>query len=324
MADSLVGAIYDSIDDASKAFLDTVMAGVEADTVETTTFPDDAGVVVTGTGSMGEKQTVLIANDAIETTVDDGVFSATVQAPAKVRIQMEGIAEKTTADEASSYMQGLVDIAIPPDTADANPAAKAQADSIKTAVEVAAAKVQGDAVVKVIHVDASSVAAGEKAIIDMSGSSSEQMNALVLGGSNAEVVLKGTDAVVVVGEGKVQVDNPAGAIVVGDNANQDISGGSGNDTLVGGSGNDTLTGGDGSDAFGFIGIGHFTISGFGSGDSLNFDVEGINSLEDLIPLVTGVVESESGVTFQFGESASITLLGVTAADVTADMVLFTI
>ncbi|NCC84957.1 MAG: hypothetical protein EOM03_12655 [Clostridia bacterium] len=58
-------------------------------------------------------------------------------------------------------------------------------------------------------------------------------------------------------------------------------------------------------------------------DKLAFDFEGLDSLLDLAHYMTGVIETAEGLTVEFGP-ASITLLGVSADDITADMVLFDI
>ena len=90
----------------------------------------------------------------------------------------------------------------------------------------------------------------------------------------------------------------------------------------GGGGNDTLIGGSGDDVIGFNSIGDYTVEIDGA-DKLAFQFDGINTIEDLLPFVTGVSEADGNVTYEFlnGE-ASITLVGMTADEVTADMVIF--
>ncbi|SIO42917.1 calcium-binding protein, partial [Nitrosomonas cryotolerans] len=126
-----------------------------------------------------------------------------------------------------------------------------------------------------------------------------------------------------VGKGTVQVVDDTGANLHGDNRDQHIIGGSGNDTLVGGGGNDTLVGGDGDDIIGFNALGHYTVQ-IDQSDKLAFQFDDLHSLDDLLPHVTNVVESNGNVTFEFSDDASITLVGVTADDITADMVKFTL
>lgn len=121
----------------------------------------------------------------------------------------------------------------------------------------------------------------------------------------------------------------------GDAGDDDLDGGEGTDKLFGGDGNDILraghghdrlTGGEGHDTFGFYAPGHFQVKDFVIGeDRFFFDSEvlGINSIEQLLPFITGFNERVDGVTVEFGDvGASIDLVGIHTADITADMVVF--
>lgn len=140
--------------------------------------------------------------------------------------------------------------------------------------------------------------------------------------SDVTIELRGIEKALLVGSGRVKVGDDSDVNLQGDNRDQHITGGSGNDTLVGGGGNDTLVGGGGDDIIGFNALGHYTVL-IDNGDKLAFQFDGINTLGDLLPFVTGASEADGNVTFEFldGE-ASITLVGMSANDVTADMVLF--
>ncbi len=141
---------------------------------------------------------------------------------------------------------------------------------------------------------------------------------------NPEVAieLNGIENAILVGPGTVSVGDNTNVHLEGDNRDQHVTGGGGNDTLVGGGGNDTLIGGSGNDVIGFNAVGNYTIEIDGA-DKLAFQFDGINSLNDLLPFVTGVSEANGNVTYEFVDgAATITLVGMTADEVTADMVIF--
>jgi len=106
-----------------------------------------------------------------------------------------------------------------------------------------------------------------------------------------------------------------------------LRGGSGDDYLVGGAGNDQLEGGDGADSFVFrsdLGaIGDDTVTDFDAGgeDVLVFSrsVPGLNSFEELLAAAT---ETGGNTTIAIDDDNSITLTGVTKADLEADQFLF--
>jgi Ca2+-binding RTX toxin-like protein len=108
-----------------------------------------------------------------------------------------------------------------------------------------------------------------------------------------------------------------------------VSGGQGNDYVTGGSGNDILSGGEGDDTFGFYAGGNFRVTDFGNGgDKFNFNFAGLNSVEQLAAVVSGVntsIDPETGqvvTTVEFGGAGSITLVGVDLASLTPDMFTF--
>ncbi len=127
-----------------------------------------------------------------------------------------------------------------------------------------------------------------------------------------------------IGDGIVKVGDDKAVNLQGDIGNQHMTGGGGNDTLVGGGGNDTLIGGGGDNTFGFNSVGHYVI-GAGNTDVFAFQFDGINSLDDLSPFVTGVTEANGGVTYEFVDgAATITLVGMSASEVTAEMIKFSL
>lgn len=110
-----------------------------------------------------------------------------------------------------------------------------------------------------------------------------------------------------------------------------LFGDAGNDILRAGHGHDILQGGSGNDTFGFYALGHFEVKDFKIGeDRLFFDAEktGITSVEQLVQLITHTEQRNEGnkqtdgALVQFGPNASIDLIGVNLADITADMIVF--
>lgn len=140
--------------------------------------------------------------------------------------------------------------------------------------------------------------------------------------------------------------NEGNDILTGGDGNDTIGGGEGNDDLDGqggtdklfgdagddiiraGDGHDRMTGGSGNDTFGFDGAGHFLVNDFTIGeDRLFFDSEklGINSLEQLVSVITNLEQDGDGTRIEFVDNAaSITLVGVDVNDLTSDMIIFTL
>lgn len=104
-----------------------------------------------------------------------------------------------------------------------------------------------------------------------------------------------------------------------------LEGGAGNDILRAGIGHDELTGGTGNDTFGFYALGHYHVKDFSIGeDRLFFDAEkiGVNNISELVGHITHTDQRSDGVTIEFGPNASIELVGINLADISADMVIF--
>jgi Ca2+-binding RTX toxin-like protein len=107
-----------------------------------------------------------------------------------------------------------------------------------------------------------------------------------------------------------------------------LFGDAGNDLLRAGFGFDELTGGSGNDIFEFYALGHYSVKDFSiTEDRLLFDTgnTGIRDLDDLVQLITGIDQRADGVTVEFiNNAATIELVGVNLADLTPDMVIFSI
>ncbi len=94
-----------------------------------------------------------------------------------------------------------------------------------------------------------------------------------------------------------------------------VNGGADNDMIWGGAGDDVLTGGEGSDTFAFLsGFGTDTITDFGSGDNSDMlDLSGIDSLT-LAGLRAAAIFSGGNAQLNIGEHGTLTLEGVTEAE----------
>ena len=173
------------------------------------------------------------------------------------------------------------------------------------------------------------VVGGKVLTLDATGSTQTDLFAIDLSQTkNTAVLLKGVEAAVLSGPGEVRIDGNAPAVVTSSSQPQAIIAGGGNDTIVG-SGNDTMTGGAGADTFGFAGNGKYVVSDFVPGtDKLSLQIPGVNNLDQLKAAVTSVsttvVNGVTTTTYNFGPDLSVTLVGVTASQLTADMVKFAI
>ncbi|MFZ1851898.1 MAG: hemolysin expression modulating protein [Nitrosomonas sp.] len=123
------------------------------------------------------------------------------------------------------------------------------------------------------------------------------------------------------GEGNDDLDGQQGT--------EKLFGGPGNDILRAGYGYDRLNGGEGNDTFGFYAEGHFQVADFTIGqDRLFFDSTtlGITQLSELVPYITKISDitndAKGGTRFDFGPNASIELVGIKLADLTAEMIVF--
>ena len=281
---------------------------------------------VSGIGTHGEFQGgVLPGVGALSGTIDDGALQLTLNLPGKTGFVFEGM-DSVSPDAAGAFLHSVV--------SSYNPHADQKA-SVDSAVDqlVLSLKAQGVSNVSFrvfdFMADAGSAPAGalgaapSDTVIDASANSGVQAFAINLlhGGS---VVLKGVEQAVVANTGTIRVEGNTPIHLVGDLTAQDITGGGGNDTLVGGGGNDTLTGGLGSDVFGFSALGHYTVKDFDvAHDTAAFNIGGITNIQQLAAQVTSVDNAPSGVTYHFGNDASITLVGVSAAQITSDLIKFT-
>ncbi|QDG78931.1 peroxidase family protein [Labrenzia sp. PHM005] len=149
-----------------------------------------------------------------------------------------------------------------------------------------------------------------------------------IGGTNGDDALTGADGrdLLLGNRGNDVLDGAGGDdqlegqdgndTLFGQAGNDVLYGGDGADTLVGGAGSDELDGGRGNDTFVFEGdFGSDTVVRFGAGerggdDLLQISVDGFATAEAVLALAA---ETQAGTVLQFSHDLSITLLGVSAA-----------
>lgn len=343
-AESLLGGLSDSISPDTKNLLDQYLIDTVEGSTELTEL-GDGSVLLVGKGANGETQGAVVAsNFAVVTQINAGAMELAIQLPPGTSIAFEGLSELATPEEIEAFVVSQIDDALPLNSTD--PAVQALNTSLKNALSnITNALISqgiGESVLTIVSFadnsgpDAvgmqilNSLAAevsnttNETIVFDGSGAQNNEVFALLLNGiqQSETLQLNAVENAMLVGSGTVEVGDNTDVNLQGDISNQHITGGGGNDTLVGGGGNDTLIGGSGDDVIGFNSIGDYTVEIDGA-DKLAFQFDGINTIEDLLPFVTGVSEADGNVTYEFlnGE-ASITLVGMTADEVTADMVIF--
>lgn len=162
-------------------------------------------------------------------------------------------------------------------------------------------------------------------LLDAGSSTGSQLFVLNLAGLGTKTLaLQNVEAAVLAAGGTVKVEGSTAIRITSDSQAQNVTGGGGNDTLVG-TGSDTLAGGAGNDVFGFSGAGKYTISDFNkAGDMLAFEMAGVTNIDQLKAKVTSVVKTGASITYNLGADTSVTLVGVSASDLTAAMIKFTI
>jgi hypothetical protein len=339
-SDSLFGGGTDLSDVVSSESLNLINAFL-TDSVGGTAKVSDVGggTMVISTGGNGETQGALLpGSSAITGTIDDGVLSLDVQLPAGLGVLFEG-KNDLSPEGVGSFLNSIIDSYLPPGT----PGTESMRESLNAAVNDLVASIQalGVSNVTVRMIDfmstggptnqaferqeAAAALKPNEILLGASSSGSGELFAINLNGLNKDktLVLSGLENIMLVGQGTVRVDGNTSVTVSSDGGSQNIIGGGGNDTLIGGGGNDTLAGGAGNDVFGFVRFGHFTINDFSAGDKLAFKVPGITNVSQLVPYLTKVSATPEATSLEFGSSFSITLVGVSASDITADLIKFT-
>ena len=282
---------------------------------------------VWGTGLNGEIQGgVAPGLGSLDGTIINGELHLDISLPGVTGIVFEGM-DDVTPEEWGAYLKSVVAGYAPNG---------GQANALNHAIDHLVAQILDQGVTSMVvrvfdlltgaQVGASAPLAdgANDIVIDASANLGVEIFAINLAQATANqtVVFKGVEAAILAGDGAVRVDGSTAINLIADGGSQNVTGGGGNDTLVGGGGADTLTGGLGDDVFGFTGLaGRQTITDFDTAhDQVAFDLAGVSTLAQLAAMVTRVDEFADGVTYNFGNDGSITLIGVTAAELTADMI----
>jgi Ca2+-binding RTX toxin-like protein len=281
---------------------------------------------VLGVGSQGEIQgSVSPGTSAItNAVVSDGTLHLTLNLPGNMGLVFEGMNSATPA-QAGAFLKQVVDGYNPP--AGEKASLYAAVDHLVTTLNaqgIANVLFRAYDVLNGTGSGTPAAAAGDLLLDASTGNPGTQLFAVDLLNVTNAVVLNGVEYALVANAGTIKVEGNTPIVLVGDLAAQDITGGAGNDTLVGGGGNDTLTGGLGNDLFGFSALGHYTITDFNMAtDQIAFNTTGVSNIQQLAALVTSVDDAPTGVTYHFGNDASITLVGISASQVLTDLIKFT-
>lgn len=331
-ADSLFGGGTDLsqvVSDASLALINAFLT----DTVGGSAIVGHIGgsTLVIGSGSEGEKQGALVPSDqGYEGSMNDGVLYLDISMPEGTGFVFEGM-DNANPQGVGNYLFSIIDAYLPPGTPGTTEIRDSLYNAVNDLVSSLTALGASNIVVRMIDFVSDSnrssaygVTPGD-VVFDASGYAGTELLLFNLNGLNQDqtLVLSGIENVMLAGNGTVRIEGDTGVRVTSDLGNQDITGGGGNDTLIGGGGNDTLTGGAGDDIFGFVRLGNFTIGDFGAGDKIAFNVPFITDVNDLVSYLTQVTQTADALTLGFGPNFSLTLVGVSASEVTADMFTFT-
>ena len=136
------------------------------------------------------------------------------------------------------------------------------------------------------------------------------------------------DQVLEGGAGRDSLRGDTGNDVLNGNAGNDrLTGGAGDDVLAGGTGRDVLDGGEGNDTFvfnegdGFDRIRNFDLLG---DDQLQLNVDGIDSVDDFLGMLTRVQDAGDAVsaTFDFGNGDRLNIVLDSVDNLTAEDFIF--
>lgn len=308
---------------------------------------EGVGLIISGQGGnqngtgVSENQTLFVnqGTDApVTAEIVDGALAVTVTLPPGVDLTVSGPSTTVNAEQMGAYINDLVGKALSSQASD--PFIASYIASLEQAIRTLQAQVDGqNVVVRVVSfadnsgsaagsATTGSASTGNNVVFDAGTAATNELFAVRLDqvAEGTTVTLQNVENAMLVGDGSIIVDGTTAASVAGDLMDQKITGGAGNDTLVGGGGNDTLVGGAGDDVLGFNAVGHYTLEGFGNGsDKLAFDFDTITNIAQIEALITDVQETDGNVTYVFNQGeATITLIGVTANEISADLVQFTL
>lgn len=354
-AESLLGTHVVNIpSQAAKVLIDKFLSDSNPASLKQGDAGNGASVIVYSGGNGDVNIAITPPGRATAGSLSEGPGkSLEFQLPADTGLVSKNI-DADDAATAQDYVKGIVDKYLPDNAA--NPAAAVQKaaiiDALARALDLAGT---GSAInVTIRNIDfftgntsanqpdsgqqalavldasgayqgADSLVGADDVLLDAGSSEGNQLFVVNLAGlADRTLVLQNVDAAVLAAGGTVSVAGSTPIRITSDSMAQNITGGGGADTLIG-TGNDTLAGGAGADVFGFTGVGHYVISDFDTaGDALVFDVAGIGNLGELKARVTSVVATSTGISYNFGPDASVTLVGLSVDDLTAGMIKFTL
>jgi len=302
----------------------------------------DGSTLLVSSGDSAEKQGVLLPDDSdeLQGTMNDGVIRLDLQLPEDVGFMFEG-EDNITPTAVDTYLREIIETYLPVGENDylRNALLNAVTDIIDTMEGLGATvavrfveflSADGTTIAGAVpNGAAAAVGASTEAIFDAAGTGAETVFAFNMANLSDinTLVLRNVNNAAIVGSGQVRVDGTTGAVLTSDSASQSLTGGDGNDTLIGGGGSDTLTGGAGSDVFGFdfAHLGNYTVTDFNlASDKIAIDMANVTDIGALLGAMRAVQETSSGVTFYFDGNVSVTLVGISAEQLTASMVQFDI
>lgn len=163
---------------------------------------------------------------------------------------------------------------------------------------------------------------------------SDKADTLYLTGKNSEdAILYGTNDLIDMGGGNDVVYSGFGNDIVaggfgndklfGGDGDDNLQGGDGNDLLSGDFGNDQLEGGNGSDTFIFrTGFGNDVIADFSVTGGDVIQIAGFSGIDEFSDLATLFNEADGSTVINFTPSDSLSLVGVSVANLSANDFLF--
>lgn len=297
----------------------------------------DALVVAATDGD--EVINIVVVNDNAVTaaSVNNGVFETVVDVSANTQLQSTAANTAVVASAVTTFIQEQLSSA----TSGSEATQESVTNGLASIEKIFANQ---ESYVQVTKIEAPVVEAGSQNVIKLDLlDAGNVIQAIDLSGSTSatatKVIVEDAKAVMAVGSATIEISGDQGTMVAGDDADQILISGLGADTLIGGAGNDTIEGGA-NDTFGFNGTGGTTtINGLDSfenfadaGVTFDFssavyglsDVDSLNShISQVLGMETWGTANES-TTYVFDNGMQVTLTGVTADEVTAEMVAFTI
>jgi Ca2+-binding RTX toxin-like protein len=341
MAISLIGGQFETLSRGAQGIVDSILGDTVGGVIATSSV--GGGTLFTSTGAGGTPQGVLIGVSGLVVAGEidtGGGVSLSVVLPGGISLAFQGSASQVNGAGAAEYLNGLLNEFLPENSTD--PAVQEARQNVQDAIDSVLESLGGVGSTQTLSVRFVSLSEIEGAgtLGGRLRSSDNASNEVAFKGdadsgvlltflmsqlgSNKVLTLNDVKAALILGNGTIKVSGDMGTIVTGDMGSQKITGGAGADTLIGGGGMDTLTGGSGRDVFGATKAGKLTITDFDvTQDKLAFAVPGANNLAGFTQLFTGLTVEGNNSVLNFG-SSSITLVGVNPADLTVDLLQFTL